>query len=76
MTTEQLRRRDEIVFSTAQALRLPVVWDLAGGYQRDADGGISAVLEIHRNTMRACLGVHCAAAVAGAVEDFEQPGKA
>jgi len=76
MTTEQLRRRDGIVFSTAQALGLPVVWDLAGGYQRDADGGISAVLEIHRNTMRACLGVHCAAAVAGAVEDFEQPGKA
>lgn len=60
MTTEQLRERDEIVFSTAARIGLPVAWDLAGGYQKDADGGIPAVLQIHRNTVQACVQVHCA----------------
>lgn len=55
MTTEQLHERDIIVFETAREIGLPVAWDLAGGYMRDADGGISPVLEIHDNTMRACL---------------------
>ena len=54
MTTEQLARRDRIVFATAKALGLPVAWNLAGGYQRDAAGCIGPVLEIHANTMRAC----------------------
>jgi len=54
MTTEQLARRDQIVFDTATQIRLPVAWNLAGGYQRDAGGGIGPVLEIHRNTMKAC----------------------
>lgn len=57
MTTEQLARRDRIVFETAQELGLPVAWDLAGGYQRDADDTIAPVLEIHRNTMKACIDV-------------------
>lgn len=47
LTTEQLRRRDEIVFREARALGLPVAWNLAGGYQKDAAGGIGPVLEIH-----------------------------
>jgi acetoin utilization deacetylase AcuC-like enzyme len=55
MTTEQLARRDQIVFETAADLRLPVAWNLAGGYQRDAAGGIGPVLEVHRNTMKACV---------------------
>lgn len=55
MTTEQLERRDKIVFETAVQIRLPLAWNLAGGYQRDVDGGIGPVLEIHRNTLRACL---------------------
>lgn len=58
MTTAQLKRRDEIVFETAARIGLPVAWDLAGGYQKDATGGIPAVLEIHRNTMRLCTQVH------------------
>jgi len=57
MTTEQLARRDQIVFETAAQIGLPVAWNLAGGYQRDAGGGIGPVLEIHRNTMKACVGV-------------------
>jgi hypothetical protein len=58
MTTQQLVRRDQIVFATAKELRLPVAWNLAGGYQRDAAGGIEPVLEIHRNTMKACVSVY------------------
>jgi hypothetical protein len=34
----------------ARARALPLVWNLAGGYQRDPSGGIAPVLEIHRNT--------------------------
>ena len=55
MTTEQLMKRDRIVFREARQVGLPVAWNLAGGYQRDADGGIGPVLAIHRNTMRACI---------------------
>jgi acetoin utilization deacetylase AcuC-like enzyme len=61
MSTAQLAQRDRIVFETAADMGLPVAWDLAGGYQRDAGGGIEPVLEIHRNTMRACVAVHGAA---------------
>lgn len=59
MTTAQLQERDQIVFATAARIGLPGVWGLAGGYQRDASGDIPVVLEIHRNTMRACAKVHC-----------------
>lgn len=52
LTTEELRERDEIVFVEAPA---PLVWNLAGGYQRDASGGIGPVLEIHLNTAKAWL---------------------
>jgi acetoin utilization deacetylase AcuC-like enzyme len=54
LTTEELARRDALVFRTARAAGLPVAWNLAGGYQRDAQGGIEPVLLIHENTMRAC----------------------
>jgi len=52
LTTEQLAERDRLVFATAHALGVPVAWNLAGGYQRDAQGGISPVLAIHANTLR------------------------
>lgn len=58
LSTEQLAERDRIVFEAAAAIGLPMAWNLAGGYQRDSDGGIGPVLEIHRNTMRACAEVH------------------
>jgi acetoin utilization deacetylase AcuC-like enzyme len=54
LTTEQLRERDALVFDTMMTLGVPVVWNLAGGYQREADGSIPKVLEIHDNTMLAC----------------------
>jgi acetoin utilization deacetylase AcuC-like enzyme len=64
LTTEQMRRRDEIVFKTAERYGVPVAWNLAGGYQRDQDGGISKVVELHRQTMEVCRDVYCRSAVA------------
>lgn len=55
LTTEELRLRDRIVFDQLVAHSVPVVWNLAGGYQRDASGGIPKVLEIHENTAREAL---------------------
>ena len=51
LTTNQLRKRDEIVFSEARRMGIPVVWNLAGGYQKAHE----RVVEIHRNTMAACI---------------------
>ena len=50
LTTKQLAMRDKIVFETAKAMGVPIVWNLAGGYQKD----IRKVLNIHDNTMKAC----------------------
>lgn len=55
LSTEGLRRRDEIVFGELAALGIPVAWNLAGGYQKEPDGSIPRVLEIHENTARAAV---------------------
>jgi acetoin utilization deacetylase AcuC-like enzyme len=60
LTTEQMRRRDRIVFETCKRVGIPVAWNLAGGYQRDADGSIEPVLELHRATMEECAAVFTA----------------
>lgn len=54
LTTEQMRDRDRLVFSMAAAAGVPVVWNLAGGYQTP----LSKVLQLHSNTMEACLSLH------------------
>jgi acetoin utilization deacetylase AcuC-like enzyme len=51
MTTDQLRRRDRAVFSYCRQASLPVVWNLAGGYQAD----VQKVLDLHHATMEECL---------------------
>lgn len=51
LTTEQMYKRDLIVYGIVKALGIPSVTSLAGGYQRDASGGIGPVLELHNNTM-------------------------
>lgn len=58
LTTEQMGTRDEKVFSLGKELGIPIVFNLAGGYQRDADGGISKVVRLHLNTFSAALRVH------------------
>ncbi len=54
LTTDQLKERDRLVFQTAQQLRIPVAWNLAGGYQQP----LRRVLDIHDNTMRACAAAY------------------
>jgi len=58
LTTAQMRERDRVVFTVCQEMALPVAWNLAGGYQRDAQGSIRPVLEIHDNTMAVCVQVY------------------
>lgn len=55
LTTEELRRRDAMVFDGLRTRGVPVAWNLAGGYQVESDGTIPKVLEIHDNTMRECI---------------------
>jgi len=54
LTTSQMRRRDKIVFEFCAAKGIPVVWNLAGGYQEP----IERVLELHDNTMRECAAAY------------------
>jgi acetoin utilization deacetylase AcuC-like enzyme len=58
LTDEQLYRRDKMVFEFCKAQKLPVVWNLAGGYQVAPDGSIQKVLDIHNNTFRAMVEVY------------------
>lgn len=51
LTTSQMKKRDEIVFSTFQRLGVPVVWNLAGGYQKPLD----IVLDLHKTTYEIAL---------------------
>lgn len=55
LTTEQLKMRDTVVFTTLAKKKIPVAWNLAGGYQVEPDGSIPKVLEIHDNTMSECI---------------------
>ena len=54
LTTKELRRRDRMVFAALRTAKVPVAWNLAGGYQVERDGSIPKVLEIHDNTMSEC----------------------
>lgn len=51
LTTEQMKRRDEIVFRVAKKLNKPIVWNLAGGYQNP----LEKVISLHENTLNACI---------------------
>ena len=51
LSTEQMRKRDQIVFETCRKMNLPIAWNLAGGYQTP----IERVLEIHNNTAIQCV---------------------
>ncbi len=54
LTSEQLAQRDRIVFEHCASRRLPVAWNLAGGYQTP----LRKVLDIHDATLRACLAAY------------------
>lgn len=55
LTTDEMIMRDHLVFSGAVMRNTPIVWSLAGGYNRDAKGTIEPVLKLHRNTMEQCI---------------------
>ena len=55
MTEDEMIHRDYRVFAASVVNDTPVVWNLAGGYARDAQGTIEPVLKLHRNTMAQCL---------------------
>ena len=50
LSTEQMARRDRIVFEVARELALPICASLAGGYQVARDGSIDTVLRLHDAT--------------------------
>jgi acetoin utilization deacetylase AcuC-like enzyme len=50
LDSDQMRERDAIVFEAARNSGVPLVWDLAGGYQDP----ISKVVRIHMATMEEC----------------------
>lgn len=55
LSTEQMARRDQIVFESARRLGIPLAWNLAGGYQRDDSGSILPVLRLHEQTYQIAL---------------------
>ena len=67
LTSVQMIERDAAVFKACSAHGLPLVWNLAGGYNRDAQGTIAPVLELHRNTMIECI------KASSKTIDFQQP---
>ncbi len=51
LSTEDMRRRDEIVFKFCKENNIAIAWNLAGGYQTN----IQDVLDIHNQTLEVCL---------------------
>lgn len=54
LNEQQMQERDECMFTIAKVLGVPLAWCLAGGYQVDKDGGLSAITRFHMNTFKAC----------------------
>ena len=57
LSTEQMRKRDHDVLAIARELRIPLTWNLAGGYQVEPDGSIPRVIALHLNTFEEALRV-------------------
>jgi acetoin utilization deacetylase AcuC-like enzyme len=55
LSTEGYRAREKLVFEMTKTLGIPIAWNLAGGYQRDAAGQPAPVLDLHRITFEECL---------------------
>lgn len=54
LTTAEMQERDRIVFAETKAMGIPVVWNLAGGYQTPH----RLIVDIHRNTMLATIAAY------------------
>ena len=69
LSTKQLLERDRLVFRTTALHGIPVVWNLAGGYQDP----VARVIEIHANTMQACVEAYYDPSEDAAAEPTGQP---
>lgn len=62
LNAEQMIKRDKMIFEFCKKHHIPIVWNLAGGYQevREPDGtrNIQKVLDLHNNTMIECQKVY------------------
>ena len=54
LTSAQMAQRDRIVFQICKKLEIPLVWNLAGGYQKP----LRKVLDLHDATMTECVEVY------------------
>lgn len=54
LSLDEARARDRLVFSACRRSRVPIVWNLAGGYQRP-DSGYDMVVAGHLNTYDCAL---------------------
>ena len=62
LNNKQMSERDRVVFQEAKKMNIPLVWNLAGGYQVDIDTDgkqdISKILTLHSNTLQECINVY------------------
>lgn len=62
LNSGELRLRDKYVFEFAKDNRIPIVWNLAGGYQedklKDKTISIQKILDIHNITMEECIKIY------------------
>jgi acetoin utilization deacetylase AcuC-like enzyme len=56
LSTKAMFHRDRLVYEFCESNSLPIAWNLAGGYQRDAKGTIEPVLKLHRTTCQVFTG--------------------
>lgn len=54
LTSAQMAQRDRMVFEYASREGLPLVWNLAGGYQTP----VSKVIDLHTATLMECIAVY------------------
>ena len=54
LTTEQMQRRDRLVFRAAAGCGVPVAWNLAGGYQTP----VEKVIALHTQTLQECAAAY------------------
>lgn len=55
LTTDQIRERERLMFRLWTQGEIPIVWNLAGGYQFDTNDQITPVIDLHMITVRAAL---------------------
>lgn len=55
LTSEQMRARDRLLFRLWSRAEIPMVWNLAGGYQFDANDQITPVIDLHMITVEEAL---------------------